>query len=87
MEIEFAESEQGIRKRHGCAHSYTLFLLNADGTKRYASFLSILVMYRVAIFSPQFGQKITPWYCEKSIEPSIMQSLYNFTKPLYAELF
>ena len=60
----------------------TFFLLKADGTSRYASFLSIWVVYRVAIRSPQLGQNSAPWYSEKSMVPSIIRSLYIFTKLL-----
>ncbi len=41
-------------------HNTNFFLLNAEGTNLYASFLSIFVMYLVAIRSPQLGQNIAP---------------------------
>ncbi len=43
-----------------CIYELTFFLLNAEGTNLYASFLSILVIYLVAIRSPQFGQNMAP---------------------------
>ena len=42
------------------AYCHTFFLLNAEGTNLYASFLSILVMYRVAMRSPHAGQNNAP---------------------------
>lgn len=41
-------------------HNNNFFLLNAEGTNLYASFLSIFVMYLVAIRSLQLGQNIAP---------------------------
>jgi len=54
------ESAEQLPLAFTAIHKTTFFLLNAEGTSRYASFLSILVMYRVAMRSLQFGQKIAP---------------------------
>lgn len=42
-------------------YGYTFLLLKAEGTSRYASCLSLFVIYRVAIRSPQLGQNIARW--------------------------
>ena len=47
-------------KKNYEAKAYTFFLFIEEGTSLYASFLSILVIYLIAMRSPQFGQNKAP---------------------------